>query len=145
MKKDYDTNTPKVSFQGHPPCLCMTFNSDGLLQSVKDHYGNLLSFSYNAAGDLELVSDGTRRIVLTYDTAATPHHIVTVSDANHNIYSMQYNSGRLRRLTYPATDSSDGPAYWEYTYTPEGYMATKRDPVGNLISYSYQADGRGKN
>lgn len=120
------------------------FQADGRVDSSGDRYGNALHYSYDDVNDLTGVTDnGGRTIILGYDRSVTPHRLQTVTDPAHNIYTMEYEGDRLRKIIHPPKDSqTTEQGYWEFTYTPAGHLETKRDPNGNLVSYEYHLDGQ---
>lgn len=134
--------TYNFTSEGNPPVI--------RLSSIRDRNGNTLNFTWTG-GDLTAVTDSAGRSVkFSYDMAVTPHRLTFIADANTSIddpaskkYEFQYESGRLKKVLYPLADAqSTERGNWEYTYTAQGSLETKRDPSGNVTRYSYYPDGR---
>ena len=89
------------------------FNPQGLQTSVVDRNGNTTTYSYDAAGRLEAISD--------------PVGLVT---------TFTYTSGKLQRITDPAGRQT------LFQFDSTGNLSRITNPDGSFLSYSYDGQGR---
>jgi RHS repeat-associated protein len=87
------------------------FGSDGKALSLKDDYGNTLTFTYDANGRVQQVSD----------VAGSGRYFNVFWGANGRISSVQDNAGRQV----------------QYTYDTQGALQTVTDAANRVTTYSY--------
>ena len=86
------------------------FNQDGSLVSITDDYGNAQTWSYDANGHLQRITDvGSGRYLDVY------------FGADGRLSSVQDSTGRLV----------------QYTYNTNGSLATVTDPLNHVTTYTY--------
>lgn len=115
------------------------FDTVGKITALIDRYQNAITFVPN--GNILTITDSTgRSATITYDTSTNPPRISSITDPNYNVYNFSYQGSNLYRVTNPEATYGAGRGYWEYQYTADGLLWTKRDPNGNPSQYSYYAD-----
>jgi len=116
------------------------FNSVGVLASVSDRYGNIVTFVDNGAtaNKTVTVTDPSGRATrFLYDS--NNEKILTVSDPDSQNYDFTYDaaSGLLVKVTYPAPTIGAARPVWPFAYNSYRLLSSKTDPSGNIVSYSY--------
>jgi len=145
-----DTGITTYSFNG----LETTVTND-LLQEMKerknsrgqtlwsdDDDGNRVSFTYDAAGNLTHVSDGTNVTINTYDLRGFKE---TMDDPDMGVWKYEYNVlGELIKQWDAKTDHS-GPATVVMTYDVLGRLESRAEPEGTTTwTYDDIATGGAK-
>jgi len=124
--------------------LKQNFDPSGKLTGIVDRYDNSITLGYTA-GELTSITDSAQRVTtLAYDTSVTPHRLTSVTDPDGIAYTFQYQNNRLWKVINPVTDQGAAAGYWEYAYTADDLLQTKKDPNGNLTQYDYYPDLRMK-
>ena len=121
-----DTNNNIVSF---------TYTGSGntkKLTQVNNGKGRKLIFSYNSAGKLTNVSDGTRTVSYVYDAAG---NLVTSRNTLNNATTYTYSEpGLLNKMYYPSHPTT---AVMTNNYDDFGRIKTQADPSGNIWHYLF--------
>lgn len=120
------------------------FDTTGRVTSFYSRYGKEFGVTYTTG--LITITDASNRTIKLYTDSN--NNLATVYDPAGNEYVFYYSDTTNPRLTtiyYPDSDNP-GTNYWAYTYDDSSSrMLTKRDPNGNVTTYSYYPDGRMKN
>jgi RHS repeat-associated protein len=89
--------------------------SDAVLRAIRDSYGNRIELAYEAG-----------RLARVVDTAG--RELRVLSDDN----------GHIRRVEAWSAEPKPELAQWvDYTYAPEGELATATDALGGVLCYAY--------
>ncbi|WP_029914165.1 RHS repeat-associated core domain-containing protein [Pelobacter seleniigenes] len=109
------------------------FDATGLIMSMTDRNGNVMTFSYSDDLLASVTDANGRSISFSYVADDT---LSAITDPNGNSYQFHYTNGQLSRVVYPDT------AEWVYTYTANGLLLSKTDPEGHLTTYTYDSADR---
>lgn len=111
-----------------------TFNSEGILQSIQDRNGNIISLSYDGNDQLTTITDTAgRNYQLNYDATG---YITSLADPTGRTVSYQYDAnGNLSEVTDPA----GGKTVYEYNDPNDLHNITKQT-VNNSFVYTYSYD-----
>ena len=100
--------------------------------------GNVISFAYNAAGQLTnkhyTTSQGPVAFNYAYDAAGNLR--IAVGPEGTNSLSYYTNTDWLQRIDYP------GGKYFTFEYNGAGRRARRTDQDGNVLGYVYDVQGR---
>lgn len=115
-----------------------TFDSNGILKTIKDKNGNTFTLGYNGSSQLISVTDpAARAITFAYDP---DDKLASVTDFAVPIRTVQYLyniGGKLTQVTDVLGSTID------YTYDSNGYLAVINDQRDvNTVSNVYDANGR---
>lgn len=122
--------------------LALNYNATGRVSSVVDHTGRTWAYVYDANGSLVSVTDpagGVRRYQYADYTPTgsgfTYRRLIQITDESGvAVLAVTYSAGRV--VTY-----TEGANTFTYTHTPTTRQASKRDSLGSLWRYTYNADG----
>jgi RHS repeat-associated protein len=124
------------------------YNDDRLSQRLSRFCcSDLISYSYDPAGNMTLATDNTNRpystpnLVFTYYLDSSLRSAEDTTNSLPAIYSYDGSGNRVGRAE-PVNNSS-GRALTTYTYNDAGLMATMRSVVTNTsqTTFTYNADG----
>ncbi len=126
--KDKNNNTITFTYSGTGAAKTLATVSNGM--------GRTLTLAYNASNQLTSVSDGTRIVNYTFDTAG---NLASFKDATTATTTYVYATpGLLIRAydpAFPSNGSSRG--VMTNTYNAFGKVTTQADPFGNLWYYMF--------
>lgn len=107
----------------------------GLLDKMRDRYGNEILFTRSGGQILRMTSPNGRYVDFTYDGVG---RITQIKDFAARTWTYSYTGASyLAKATYP--DST----FEEYTYDASGRMLTVKDRRGNImVTNQYDANGR---
>lgn len=114
-----------------PDGLKRNFDSSGVITSLSDRYGNILTFNYSNTKLSNVTDPSARSVSFGYDPSGK---LITITDPNNKGYTLNYPppSGKLDTLTLPGGD------YWRYTYNASnGLLESKTDPGQFTTTYVY--------
>ena len=117
--------------------LISLFDLTGRLVAMKDLYGNTVTLSYNAEGQLAAVTDAAGRTALsfTYNAAG---RIETVTDVADRTVAYQYDAfGHLTEV------DGLGESAHSYTYNTYHGVTSKANALGETYTIEYQYADRG--
>ncbi|RII25980.1 MAG: hypothetical protein CXR30_17610 [Geobacter sp.] len=122
------------------------FDASGIITAIDSRYGRELDFLYFDAFNLKYaeIYDQSQRTIYFIKEGNLIRKFV---DPNNKVYDISYTGTTNPRLNLVINPDPDNPGtnYWSYSYDGESSrMTTKRDPNGNVTTYSYYADGRMK-
>ena len=143
---DPEGDTPET----RSPRTLYTYNARDQLLTETDPLDNETSYTYDAMGRLETITNkganGTELSATsyTYDEAG---NLETEKDELENITRYDYDDlGRLVKTTLPDADgnpaTTDDIPVFEFTYDAAGNLESETDPLMNVTSYTYDAMGR---
>ena len=116
------------------------FNTNGLLTSITDQYGQALNLTYNSSNWVSTVKDWQNRHTFTLNYSGTPSRLTSVSDGTRTVsygYSTSYNSqGDLTSFTDPEGKASS------YDYDTNHQITATIDASSRLVvSNLYDSQG----
>ena len=143
---DPEADTPET----RSPRTLYTYNLKDQLLTETDPLDNVTSYTYDAMGRLETITNkdanGTElsKTSYTYDEAG---NLDTEKDELENITRYDYDAlGRRIKTTLPDADgdpaTTDDIPVLEYTYDAAGNLESETDPLMNVTSYTYDDFGR---
>ncbi len=113
----------------------ITFNSAGYETATIDLNGLHTTYSYNSYNQLTSVEDPyDKYTTLTY--SASGGSLQTIEDPADRLTTFTYSSGNLAAVEQ-ADDSRT-----TYTYGSSGQLTQVKDPLGNVVSVTYDSAGR---
>ncbi|GAA6619287.1 putative Ig domain-containing protein [Scytonema sp. NUACC26] len=117
----------------------ITFEKDaqGRIAVVKDPMGELISYEYNAQGDLMSVTDQAKfKTQFIYDPQHQHYLKEIIDPLNRTGAKVEYDSnGRLKKTLNAANNSV------EIEYDPTNSLQTVKDALGNPTTYEYDPRG----
>ena len=113
--------------------------TNGLLTSVTDNFGHILSLAYDAQNRLQTVTapDGTA-VIYSYDSSS---HLQTIQHPNNTTQQLQYEDPNWPNGLSSLTDDN-GATYLTWAYDAQGRVTSEHLAGGaGASSYVYNADG----
>lgn len=116
----------------------LDFNSNGVLQTVKDRNNNTVTLAYNANGLLTTVTDPSgKQLTFVYNAA---NRVSSVTDPANRTWSFGYSGTNLTSVTMPTLG---GQSYSRtFTYNSTADILTETDLRGNVWTCTYDAQQR---
>ncbi|WP_185738431.1 RHS repeat-associated core domain-containing protein [Variovorax beijingensis] len=136
----------KPSEKGEPDAASRIQDANGLVTSETDFKGAVTTTTWDTA----------RRLPIEVTRSVGTPEAQTVTTQWHASFSLPVlisEAGRTTALNYDAqgnllnrtvTDTTTSPntsKVWQWTYTPQGLVATQTDPSGAVTSYSHDSAG----
>ena len=126
------TYAPTTYTYTDPAGRVYTMTSAGVLQTIQDLNGNLLTFTPNG------ITGSVGGVVVPF-VRDSQGRITQITDLNLNNYAYTYDtpcgSGNLCTVTFPTTPAGTGQA--TYTYFTDHSLKTQIDPNSNTTTYIY--------
>lgn len=111
-----------------------TFNGKGKLSSVRDRRGNTATLTYDAAGNLIVISDATGRQAFTF-TYNAANKITSVTDLAGRTVSYEYDAfGNLVKVSRGSAVTAS------YTYNGNHGVTSKANALGETYTIEYYAN-----
>ncbi len=108
------------------------FTADGYLDQIEDKYGNTQSFTLDASGIIQSITDTVNR---TYTIGYTNGKITSITDPANRTYTYAYTGDYLTTVTDPMGYVTT------YTYT-NGLLSMVENGLSNpIVAMSYDANG----
>jgi YD repeat-containing protein len=115
----------------------LTYNPEGLVDTLTDPLGRTTAFEYDAAGRVtrQALPDG-RKIGVTYDADGNVTGVTPPGQAPHHL--TRHLQGDLRAYRPPALDEEQ-PVKTTYTYNRDRQLTRVTRPDGQTIRFTYGA------
>jgi RHS repeat-associated protein len=126
-----------------PGGILRDFNTNGILQSITDAFGNTLSLSYAGTWPSQTLSRVEHTNGQFLDLSSSAGRITTIATPSTNLaVSFNYNASGL--LTNAVRHISGTHAAFAYHYDPvHGVLTQRVNAVGHRFDYGYDVDAPG--
>ena len=121
--------------------LAFTYNADGQRTQMVDQTGFTTNYTYDAAGRLWTLTDGTGAAVVTYTYDAAGRLKTKVNGNGTSTTYDYYADGSVQHLVNLAPDGTTVNSRFDYTYDPTGNVAAETTVDG---AWAYTYDGNGQ-
>jgi RHS repeat-associated protein len=115
-----------------------TSSAPPLLQSVSNGMGRTLTLTYNGSSQLTAVSDGSRTVTYSYDSAGNLSTFTNSAPTPATTTYVYDQPGRLTQMFFPSFPST---AFMTNVYDQFGRVETQADAHGNVWFYLF-ANGK---
>lgn len=130
--KDKNNNTVTFTYAGS--------GASKRLSTVANGMGRTLTFSYNSSNQLTGITDGTRTVNYTYDSAG---NLATFKNALTATTTYDYTAG-LGLLTKVFNPAFPASPFVTNAYDPSGKILTQTDALNNVWYYMFANGFRGQ-
>ncbi|NEQ47521.1 MAG: hypothetical protein F6K00_29855 [Leptolyngbya sp. SIOISBB] len=161
IEMEYDAAN-RLTFISYPSGRSLTYayNADGQRTQMVMQDGYTVNYSYDAAGRLETLTDGTGQLIIRYDYDAAGR-LTRETNGNGTVTTFDYDAlSQLISIVHYDSDSTVNSRYeytydslgrrtsmttlegtWQYGYDATGQLTSVVTPEGRTIEYQYDAAG----